>query len=55
MDKPSFEERVASGEGTVSLINAPLNYEVDFEVKATEIARRRWRCEPELIDGDRHD
>jgi hypothetical protein len=44
--KPSFAERIRSGEGATSIINEAIDYSVDFEVKAEsaiERARRRWR------------
>lgn len=47
--KPSFEDRVRSGEGAVSLINEPIDYTVNFAVDALAIARRRWR-HAELIE-----
>jgi hypothetical protein len=48
--KPSFEERLRSGEGAVSLINEPIvDYGVDFTVSALAIARQRWR-HAELIE-----
>jgi hypothetical protein len=42
----SFDERVASGEGVISILNQPLDFTVDFAVKAEsaiERARQRWR------------
>lgn len=54
-NKPTFDERVRNGEGAVSLINEPIDFSVDFVVKAesaTERARQRWRCEPELISRE---
>jgi hypothetical protein len=57
-DKPSWKkfEALLGDEVEVSLINQPINFVVDFEAKAgsaLDIAQQRWRCEPELISGDR--
>jgi hypothetical protein len=52
-DKPSFEERLRSGEGTVSLINEPIDYTVNFAVEAPKAgsaaarARQRWHLTQE--------
>ena len=56
--KPSFAERLRSGEGAVSWINEPIDFTVNFAVEplsALAIARQRWRCEPELISGEDHE
>jgi hypothetical protein len=56
--RATFEERVRRGEGATSIINEPIDFSIDFEVKgesATARARRRWRCEPELISGEDHE
>jgi hypothetical protein len=66
-DKRSFEERVASGEGAVSLINEPVvDYAVEYPVSPEylrawlarlppiEKAWRRWRF-VHVHSGDRHD
>jgi hypothetical protein len=50
-ERRSFEDRVRSGEGVVSLINEPINEPVEPPLSARERARRRWRTEPELIVG----
>jgi hypothetical protein len=47
-DKRSFfEQRVADGEGVVSLINQPLDEPIEPPLTAREIAQRRWHMEPE--------
>jgi hypothetical protein len=56
-DKPSWAkfDCLFPGEVPVSLINEPIDYTVDFTESATARAQRRWRCEPELINGDQRE